>query len=43
VRIVKSQQSDSGFTSASKKVTDKKLEDMSLEEKEAYLKKIGEW
>jgi len=43
VRVVKSQQSDSGFTSANKKVADKKPEDMSLEEKEAYLKKIGQW
>lgn len=43
VRIVKSQQSDSGFTSASKKVSEKKPEDMTLEEKEAYLKKIGAW
>ncbi len=43
VRIVKSQQSDSGFTTASKKVADKKPEDMSLEEKEAYLKKTGQW
>jgi len=43
VRIVKSQQSDSGFTSASKKVAEKNLDDMSLEEKEAYLKANGLW
>ncbi len=43
VRVVKSQQSDSGFTSASKKVAEKSLDDMSLEEKEAYLKKTGNW
>lgn len=43
VRIVKSQQSDSGFTAASKKVAEKKPEDMSLEEKEAYLRKTGQW
>ncbi len=43
VRIVKSQQSDSGFTSASKKVPEKSLDDMSLEEKEAYLKANGLW
>jgi hypothetical protein len=43
VRVVKSQQSDSGFTSASKKVPEKSLDDMSLEEKEAYLKANGLW
>lgn len=43
VRVVKSQQSDSGFTSASKKVAEKRPEDMSLEEKEAYLRKTGNW
>jgi len=43
VRVVKSQQSDSGFTSASKKVPEKNLDDMSLEEKEAYLKANGLW
>jgi len=42
-RIVKTQQSDSGITSSSKKVAEKRPEDMSLEEKEAYLKKIGQW
>jgi len=42
-RIVKTQQSDSGITSSSKKVADKNPADMSLEEKEAYLKKIGQW
>lgn len=42
-RIVKTQQSDSGITTSSKKVAEKRPEDMSLEEKEAYLKKTGQW
>lgn len=42
-RIVKTQQSDSGITSSSKKVAEKKPEDMSLEEKEAYLRRTGQW
>lgn len=43
VRVVKSQQADSGFTAASKKVAEKNPDDMTLEEKEAYLKKTGQW
>lgn len=42
-RIVKTQQSDSGITTSSKKVAEKKPEDMSLEEKEAFLKRTGQW
>lgn len=42
-RIVKTQQSDSGITNTNRKVAEKKPEDMSLEEKEAYLKSVGAW
>lgn len=42
-RIVKTQQSDSGITTSSKKVAEKNPEDMSLAEKEAYLRKNNMW
>lgn len=42
-RIIKTQQSDSGLTSTSRKVVDKNPDDMSLEEKEEYLRKAGVW
>lgn len=42
-RIVKTQQSDSGITTSSKTIAEKNPADMSLEEKEAYLKKTGQW
>ena len=42
-RIVKTQQSDSGITASSKKVAEKNPNDMSLEEKEAYLRKNNMW
>lgn len=43
VRVVKSQQSDSGITSASRKVASKRPDDMSLAEMEEYLKKNNAW